>query len=433
MMKCYLLSITALLLPALLFSQHLTVLQHVSIVDGTGRPVQINTNMVIDKDRIRSIGKPIPTDATAIDMTGKFIMPLLINGHGHLGILKDTATAAANYTSENVRHQLARYLDYGVGEILSMGTEQPLGLAIRDSSRRGLIYGATMYSALYGFGVKNGFPPEGAGFNHVFRPETAAEAIGDVDKLAPLKPDVIKMWVQGPNIMKEDIYAAIIKEAHQKGIRVACHVYNLADAEKLVADGVDIIAHSIRDAEISDAFVAEIKKRHIIYIPTLSLDEAAFIYEDDPDWLNDPFFKAALEPGVYEMITSPAYKERLRKNPNTAKEKEALRIALKNLYKLYKAGVLIALGTDSGAQPLRVQGFSEHLELELMVAAGLTPLEAIRVGTLNGAVLLTIADRTGSLEAGKQASFIVLGKDPSMDIRNTRTIESIWVKGKQVK
>ena len=133
------------------------------------------------------------------------------------------------------------------------------------------------------------------------------------------------------------------------------------------------------------------------------------------------------------MVTSPAYKERVKNNPATAREKVALRTAMKNLLILYKAGVKIALGTDSGAMPIRVQGFAEHLEMELMVEAGLTPLEAIRVATLNSAALLKRDGMAGSLEVGKQASFIVLKKDPTTNIRNTRDIRAVWVKGKVVK
>jgi imidazolonepropionase-like amidohydrolase len=420
------------MLPACLFSQSTTVLKNVSIIDGTGTPVRKNTNLIIRDGIIQNISQSIPAGGTSIDMTGKFIMPLISNAHGHLGNVKDTTMSASNYTPANVRHQLQRYLDYGVGAILSMGTEQPIGVKIRDSSRAGLIPGATMYSAIYGFGVRSSLPPESMGFSHIYRPETKEEAIKDVEELAPLKPDAIKIWVDGNPAMKEEIYTAIINEAHKHGIRVASHLYRLSDARKLVAAGVDIIAHSIRDEEIDEAFAAEIKKRNIIYIPTLSLDEFAFIYAETPEWLNDPFFRAALEPGVYEMITSPAYQEKIKNNPAAQREKAALRIAMKNLLTLFRAGVTIALGTDSGAMPIRVQGFAEHLEMELMVQAGLSPLEAIRVATLNSAILLKTDKKTGSLEPGKAASFIVLDKDPSADIRNTRQINAIWVKGRKV-
>lgn len=424
--------INLVFIAALLFQQPAVVLKHVSIIDGTGAPVRMNTDMVVSGGVIKSIGQSAPAGAATIDMSGKFIMPLINNAHGHLGNVKDTTSSASNYTPANVRHQLKRYQDYGVGAVLSMGTEQPVGIKIRDSSRAGLIPGATMYSAIYGFGVPEALPPVSMGFSHIYRPETVSAAIKDVDELAPLKPDVIKIWVDGTPTMKEEIYTAIINEGHKHGIRVAAHVYRLADARKLVAAGVDIFAHSIRDSVIDAAFAQEIARRKIVYIPTLSLDDLAFIYAEDPEWLNDPFFRNALEPGVFEMVTSPSYKERLKNNPATERERNALRIAMKNLLVLHRAGVMVALGTDSGAMPIRVQGFAEHLEMELMVQAGLTPLEAIRAATLNSATLLRAEGRTGSLEPGKDASFIVLGKDPSADVRNSRDVQSVWVKGKEV-
>ncbi len=132
------------------------------------------------------------------------------------------------------------------------------------------------------------------------------------------------------------------------------------------------------------------------------------------------------------MITSAEYKEKVRKNPNTAKEVSALQVALKNVKRIHDAGILLSMGTDSGAQPIRVQGFSEHMELELLVKAGLTPLQAIATATKNAAALLKVDDRYGTLAPGKKANFIVLDKDPSTDILNTRTISAVWKNGEKV-
>jgi len=164
----------------------------------------------------------------------------------------------------------------------------------------------------------------------------------------------------------------------------------------------------------------------------LSLDDFAFAYADSPAWVNEPFFRTALDPGVFEMITSPDYKAKTRESKAAKMEEEALPIAKRNLKKIYDAGILVALGTDSGATPIRVQGFAEHVELGLMVQAGLTPLQAISVATKNGALLLRVSDQYGTLEAGKKANFIVLEKDPSQDIKNTQTIRAVWKNGVKV-
>ena len=419
--------------------QQITVLQKVSVIDGSGKPAKHNQDVAIKGDRILSIaptGASIPAGAKAVDMSGKTLMPTMINAHGHFGLLKGTTMASANYTEENIRRQLLRYEAYGVGAVLCMGTDHEEIFALREASRRGTLPGAAIYTAGMGFGVKDALPPLAFGMDRVFRPPSADEARKEVRQLATKKPDVIKIWVDDlwgtlPSL-KPEIYTAIIQEAHQQGVRVASHVFHLDDARKLVALGLDIIAHSVRDAEIDDALLAEMKKRGVAYIGTLSLDEFAFAYSDGPGWLNDPFFQAALEPGVLQMVTDPAYKEKLRANPNTAKEMSALQIALKNVKRVHDAGVLVALGTDSGAQPVRVQGFSEHHELELLVKAGLTPSQAITVATKNGSAVLKISDQYGTLEPGKKASFIVLEKDPTTNIVNTRTIKAVWKDGQKV-
>ncbi len=419
--------------------QQITVLRNVAVIDGSGKSVQLSQDLAIKGDRILSIkpaGSSIPKGAKTVDMGGKTLMPELINTHGHFGLLKGTTMSSSNYTEQNIRAQLLRYEAYGVGAVLCLGTDHDEIFALREASRKGTLPGAAIYTAGAGFGVKDALPPLSFGMDKVFRPVSDEEARKEVRQLAMKKPDVLKIWVddafgQLPS-MKPEIYAAIIREAHKHGLRVASHVFHLEDARKLVGLGLDIIAHSVRDAEIDDALLAEMKKRRVVYIATLSLDEFAFAYQDTPEWLNSPFFQASLEPGVLQMITSPEYKEKVRNNPNTPKEVSALQIALKNVKRVHDAGIPLAMGTDSGAQPVRVQGFSEHNELELLVKAGLTPLQAITVATKNGAALLRVSDQFGTLEPGKKAGFIVLDKDPSKDILNSRTISAVWKNGQKV-
>jgi imidazolonepropionase-like amidohydrolase len=431
--------VLALVMCAKASAQQSIVLTNATIIDGTGKPAHQNRTVVIRGDRIQEIGagrEHTPSSAKVIDLHGQTIMPLIINTHGHLGLTKGSTQSAANQSDDNIRQQLLRYQEYGVGAMLSMGTDGKRFAEIREQSRRGALPGADVYTAGMGFGAQNGVPPAAMGFTDVFRPETPAEARREVAQQAPQKPDFIKVWVDdfwGQYLkMPAEIYAAIIDEAHKNGLRVAAHVYHLEDARLLVADGVDVLAHSIRDADVDDAFIAEMKKHNVAYIPTLSLDDFAFAYGDSPNWVNDPFFTEALDPGLLEMITSPEYKAKVQSNKVTAQEEAALPQAMRNLKKIYDAGILVTLGTDSGATPIRIQGFAEHMELALMVQAGLTPIQAITVATSNAATLLRVADQYGTLAAGKKANFIVLEKDPSHDIHNTQTIRAVWKDGSKV-
>lgn len=425
-------------LPGKLCAQQIIVLTHVNVIDGTGAAAKSDRTVIIAGDRIRSIsnGKHAPANAKVMDMHGATIMPLIINAHGHLGLVKGMSVSAANQTEENFRHQLLRYETYGVGAVLSMGTDGERFAEIRQESRNGKLPGADVFTAGIGMGAPNGVPPAGNGFTMVSRPATPAEGRKHVDEQAARRPDFIKIWVddfwgQYPKL-QPDVYKAIIEEAHARGLRVAAHVYHLEDARTLVADGVDVLAHSVRDGEIDATLLSEMKRRHVTYIPTLSLDDFAFAYGNSPGWLNDPFFRAALDPGVLEAITSADYKARVRANKVSAREEQALPIAMKNLKRVYDAGIPVALGTDSGATPVRVQGFAEHMELALMVQAGLTPLEAITVATRNPAQLLRVGDQYGTLEPGKRANFIVLERDPSQNISNTKSIRAVWKNGIKV-
>ena len=219
--------------------------------------------------------------------------------------------------------------------------------------------------------------------------------------------------------MQPEIYEAVIIEAHRKGFKVAAHVYYLEDAKRLVNAGVDALAHSIRDKDVDNELINAMKQKGVYYIPTLTLDEYNIIYADDPAWVNDSFFKASLEPGVWERLTGPSFRQQLQNDTTFPIKKAAFETAMRNLKKLADAGVVIVLGSDSGAQPVRAQGFSEHLELQLMVEAGLTPMQAIVAATDNGAKMLQINKQCGTLTTNMKADFIVLAGDPLSDIKQT--------------
>jgi imidazolonepropionase-like amidohydrolase len=403
-------------------SSETLVLKGVTLIDGTGNPAQRNVNVTVKNGTISTVSKQTPSkDARVIDLSGKFMMPLITNVHGHLGM------ATGNYSSAQIRKELIRYESYGVGTVVSMGTDRESIFSLRDSSRSGMVPGAYVYTAGYGFRPPLGKNPPEPGMEKIFRPATPEEAIHNVRELARLKVDVVKIWVDEAGVTPE-VYRAIISEAHKHGLRVAAHLFYAADAHRLIDAGVDIFAHSIRDQEVDEALISKMKANGIVYIPTLTRDGYEFFYGQQPAWITDVFFKTSLEPGVYEMVTGEEYRENVMKSPNYQKNIDAYNMALRNLKKIHDAGILVALGTDSGAQPRRAQGFSEHLELQLMVDAGLTPAEAITVASRNSCRALKRKDQ-GTLQRGMKADFIVLSQNPLENITATRAIHSVWKNG----
>ena len=418
------------------------VLQDVRLIDGTGGAARDHMQITVADGKIAEVRSALlriafPPNAIILNLQGKTVMPGIINGHGHLGLVKGTTVSPDNYTPENVKQQLARYERNGVTTTISLGMNKDLLYPLRAEQEQGQLGGATILTADRGLGSPGGMPPVKVGPDQLYRPGTPQEAAKDVDEMAARHPNLIKIWVDD-NLGKlpkqqPDVYAAAIEETHRQHLRIAAHVYYEGDAKQLIQDGVDILAHSIRDKELDTDTVAAIKSKSVYYIPTLQLEESFYIYADHPAWMNTPFFKSAVSAELAQQFASAAYAEKINADPTTPIHKRALETARVNLKKLLDAGAPIGFGTDSGANPYRIQGFAEHRELELMVGAGMTPLQAIHSATAVTARMLQIDGMTGTIEKGRQADLIVLDADPTQDIKNTRKIDVVFHGGKQIK
>ena len=397
-----------------------TALVGARVIDGTGRPPLEQATVLVSNGRIQAVGAPaavqVPAGATRIDLSGKTIMPGMVNAHAHLNVER----GAAMPVREDLIRRLRMYAEYGVTTAVSLGSteaDELEGIKLRDEQERGALDRARLYTG---------------GLNAVGK--IADEARKSVDRLADLKVDIIKFHINGnPNDMTTETWSAIIDESRKRRLRTAVHIFYEKDAKAAVDKGVDILAHSIRDKDVDPAFVAELKRRGIGYIPTLTRDLSVYVYETTPAFFKDPFFlrgSSLYREGV-EQLSKPANQEKVRNDKQAQDIKPALQQALKNLKILSNAGVPIAMGTDSGASgnPGRWQGYFEHTELEMMVQAGLSPMQAIVAATGGAARVMKVNPQIGTLEAGKMADLLVLDANPLADIRNTRRINGVWIGG----
>jgi imidazolonepropionase-like amidohydrolase len=409
------------------------------LIDGTGSPPIKKSILVIDGDKITAVGKEgklhYPKNARVIDVEGRTIMPGIINAHGHVGLVMGTQNRADAYSRENVENALVQYEQYGVTSMMSLGLNRDLVYELRDEQRKGTFPGASLFTAGRGFGVENGAPAIPAAPDQVYRPRSPDEARAQVREITAHHPDIIKIWVDDaydkyPK-MDPAVYKAIIDESHQQGLRVAAHVFYLADAKSLITDGVDVLAHSIRDLPVDSELIAMMKSHNVIYIPTLMVDESSFVFAENSALTQDLFFKQAVSPELLQQLQSQQYRDKVEHDPNLAHVKAAFITGEKNLKTLEDAGVRVALGNDSGASPTRIPGWAEHHELELMVRAGLTPMQAIVAATSGSAAVLGVSDR-GTLEIGKRADFLVLAANPLDNISHTRELLSVWHGGNEV-
>ena len=363
------------------------------------------------QDRVLSVVSPMERPAapgTCTDLNGKFVIPGLISAHAHVPSVNG----------------LAVYARYGITSIWSLGGEQaPAFNARRTQTSEPALDRARIYLA-----------------GTIITARTDAEARQQVATVAATGPDIIKIRVDD-NLgatakMPPEAYRAVIDEAHRRDLRVAAHIFYLDDAKDLLRAGVDVIAHSVRDKEIDDEFISLMKSRGAAYIPTLTREVAAFVYESTPAFFDDPFLLREADPAVIARLKEPARQQTVRASVNAQKYKAALVVAERNLRKASDAGLLIAMGTDSGAQPERFQGYFEHLEMEMMVKAGMTPAQVLKSATGDAAKAMRLNGIVGGIGAfttGSWADFVVLDRDPRADIRNTRSISAVYVAGQAVK
>lgn len=392
------------------------------IVDGTGKPPIERGTLLIQDGRIQQAGASdrvrIPAGAARIDATGKTILPGLINTHGHVGEAQGLRTGPQFYTQENLLRQLGLYARYGVTTVFSLGGDREQGFRLREEQETPALNRARIYVA-----------------GTVITGKTPEEAQRLVDTVAAMKPNFIKIRVDdnlgASTKMQPAVYRAVIGRAHEKKLPVASHMFYLDDARSLLEAGTDFLAHSIRDREVDAETIALLKKRDICVCPTLTREVSTFVYESRPAFFDDPFFLKEADKQVLDQLLDPRRQEAMRTSKAAQGYKVALEMASRNLKKLADAGVRIAFGTDTGP-PARFQGYFEHMELELMAKAGLTPRQILNSATGDAARCMHVAGKIGTLERGAWADLIVLEKNPLDDIRGMRSIESVWIAGNRV-
>ena len=415
-----LIALLILLLPVASFGNEGTLaFVGARIIDGTGAIPIENGVLVVTDGRVRAVGPAsavgIPADATRVDVTGKTLMPGLINAHGHVGDVM--GLEGGHYTRENLLRQLSLYARYGVTTVNSLGGDEAEGFALRNSQDDPALDRARIFVA-----------------GSVIGGNSVAEARDAVNAAADLGANYIKTRVDdnlgsSPKPAPE-IFQAIIDQAHIRRLPVAVHLYYLDDAKAVLEAGGDLIAHSIRDLPVDDEVMDMMRQRNVCYVPTLTREISTFIYESEPEFFSDPFFLKEADPAVLETLRSPERQARMRNSASAQQYKAALQVAMANLGALSANGVPIAMGTDSGPAA-RFQGYFEHMELWLMVEAGMSPMQAIHSATGQAAQCMHMSD-LGTLEPGNWADFMVLGANPLDNIENTRTIESVWVASNRV-
>jgi len=390
-----------------------------TVIDGTEAQPLENAVLVISDGRVSSVGPAdetgIPDGATIVDVSGKTIIPGLINAHGHVG--NTVGLGTGEYSRDNLLRQLGLYARYGVTTVFSLGGDQEAGFALRDEQHHAALDRARLYVA-----------------GSVITGNSEEQIRERVNGVADLGTDFIKVRVDDnlgrTSKMSRPLFEALVDQAHTRRLPVAVHLFYLDDAKHVLEAGADLIAHSVRDVPVDDEFVEQLRSTGVCYIPTLTREVSTFAYEEVPEFFADPFFQKEVDEQIIVQLSEPERMSRMANSASAQAYKAGLEVAMDNVGALNAAGIPVAMGTDTGP-PARFQGYFEHMELAMMVESGMTPMQAIRSATGVAAECMGQSD-IGTLEPGNWGDFVVLGANPLLDIENTKTVESVWIAGNVV-
>ena len=376
-----------------------TAFEGARLIAGDGGAPVDDAVLVVREGRIVAAGPrgevAVPEGAARVDLTGKTVMPALVNAHMHLPSTREERT-------DHLLHNAY----YGATAVVSLGLDSgDVALRMRDERIPG---GARALSA--GAGITR---PEPGRSEVPYWIDDEEGARAAVRELAAQDVDLVKIWVDDRGGRYEkltpELYGAVIDEAHRHDLQVAAHIFALDDAKGLLRAGVDAFAHGVRDQDVDDEFVAMMRERpEVVYIPNLPDPGAA----RDLGWLSGTVPAGELGEMQARAVERPG-------------AREGFDIQARNLVRLRDAGVRIAFGTDGGSP------WAVHQEMEDMVRAGMTPAEVLVAATRTSADFLGLSD-VGTLEPGRSADFLVLDADPLADITNTRRIAAVYLQGTQV-
>ena len=376
-----------------------TVFEGARLITGDGSAPVADSAFVVENGRFTAVGRKgqvkAPAGAAHVDLTGKTVMPAIIDAHKHLAVTRDALV-----------DQLQHFAYYGIGATMSLG--QDTGDEVYPV-RAETIPNAARYRTA-GRGMTG---PEPGRSQAPFWVTSEAEVRKDVDEMAAKKVDIIKFWVDDRDHtvtkLSPELYRAGIDEAHKKGLRTIAHIFTLEDAKGVLRAGIDNFAHSVRDKDVDDEYIKLVKaKPNFIVDPNLP-DRGV---KADRSWLRDSMPAAEFQKVQADTKDDP-------------KAQQFFGIQCRNLGRLNKEGIKISLGSD-GPIP-----WAAHEEMADMAGCGMTPAQVIVAATRNAAELMKLTD-AGTIAVRKSADFVVLDANPLDDITNTRRISSVYLRGSQV-
>jgi imidazolonepropionase-like amidohydrolase len=426
--------------------------RNATVIDGSGRPPLLNTDVRVREGRIVAIGRrlEVPARTEVINAEGKFIVPGLIDTHVHL----DAPMAfqlSLQEKEEIIRHTPRAFLYNGVTTVLNLSAPRSGSQTSsaepdwiwnqRDFQRGGRLTAPRIFATGSAFLPEGGFGTGRHSQGLSSAEEARRQALRSAKKGADGFTLVLEKGLGGSDDytpLPDDMLEVIVAVATSKDIPLFVHAMNSDEYHRSLSLSPRAIVHGLEDRiPEHDTILQRLASKKVAVIPTLSLFHS-FLFSDAGPQLDDPVLQRSVPAFLLEKMRRQDFMEaerelfrKVARIPVYEWVEQALPVFRENVKKMHQAGVRLAVGSDGGGPVgYNFQGFNTPWELELLVESGLTPLEAIVAATRNGAEVIGIADRVGTIEKGKWADLLILRKDPLKDIRNIRSIERVVLNGR---
>lgn len=426
----------AFLLVSTAVSAQSLLIEHVTLIDGTGRPPAPDMFVLVTDGRIAKIqNQPLeaPVGIDRVDGRGRFLIPGLIDTHIHLaGGLKGAVGTHREMTMDKElgRHVLHGYLFCGVTSVYDAGNNPRYILEMRNDERSGRMVSPRIFAAVRVVAPSHGYL-SGDGALEV---KSYEQGITELDKLFRYRPDIVKfsrdsrgvaLMPQKLPLIPIDAMAKLIHYTKRSGYLTTAHVVDESLAREATEAGIDRLAHPLYHSIISEDLAEYIARKKLPVSTTLTVIRNISRVVHDPGFFDEPLFRATLSAEEFQYHRVDERNRYLNSQMHTWTDSAWPKIA-GTVRKLHEKGAILALGTD------RTVGALVHQELEYLVETGISAIEAIRIGTLNGAIYLGKEQELGSIEPGKLGDMVLLKANPATDIHNSRNIEAVFKSGRRI-
>jgi imidazolonepropionase-like amidohydrolase len=434
------------------------LIRNATLIDVEAGEAVPDVHLLISGDTIAGVfigNEPaVAADATVYDAGGKFIMPGLTDVHVHLAMYWNLISGDFSRRDSLVtRAALEQFVRYGVTTILVLGgggANDEQVVALKDLERRNAIVAPWIFGVGDQITAPGSHPvttimrlPVDASAERLHRAGVVVVGEGEdpgpvVVKKKNLGLDGVKIVIESgpppfhPNPRMSVVTArSIIAEAERNSLPVYAHTESYEEFVDAVNLSVHAIMHSVIDTLVSAPQVADrMKQQGIWYVPTLSVFYG-FEYLQEPERMEDDFLQWGVSQRMIRSLEHPALQFGFGSVISDYDVSGWLENGLRNLAYFSREGVNVAMGTDAST-PFNFPGYNAHVEMALMARAGLSNADVLRIATINGARFLGIEEKAGTIRSGKIANLIVLDENPLLDIRNTRAIDRVVLKGRLI-